>query len=189
MPFKRLSRAEYNSRREKGLCFNCNEKYSFGHKCAKLFQIILRDDESDGTEEELEAEWMEQPPDGEISLQALHGVRTTNSMKLRGTVNKRPISIFIDSGSTHSYLNVSSVGELHCSLETTLPWIITVANGERTISREKCSRFKWLTHGHEFEAEFRIILLGGCDVILGHDWMWNRDPITFYLEEKLYSGH
>lgn len=52
---------------------------------------------------------------------------------------------------------MSSVGDLQCALATTPPWIIAVANGERTISREKCSRFKWVTHGHEFEEELMII--------------------------------
>lgn len=41
MPFKRLPKAEYDSRREKGLCFNYNEKYTYEYKCARLFQITL----------------------------------------------------------------------------------------------------------------------------------------------------
>ena len=32
-PTKRLSDAEFQSRKEKGLCFRCNEKYSHDHKC------------------------------------------------------------------------------------------------------------------------------------------------------------
>jgi len=39
LPFKRLSQAEMQSRREKGLCFNCDEKFSPGHRCKKLFLI------------------------------------------------------------------------------------------------------------------------------------------------------
>ena len=32
-PFKRLSEAELKAKREKGLCFRCDEKYSIGHQC------------------------------------------------------------------------------------------------------------------------------------------------------------
>ena len=32
-PTKRLSDAKFQSRKEKGLCFRCNEKYSHDHKC------------------------------------------------------------------------------------------------------------------------------------------------------------
>lgn len=33
LPFKKLSEAELKSKKERGLCFPCNEKYSIGHKC------------------------------------------------------------------------------------------------------------------------------------------------------------
>ncbi|CAL5379765.1 unnamed protein product [Camellia sinensis] len=39
LPIKRLSPAELHDRRSKGLCFNCNEKFSPGHRCKKLFLI------------------------------------------------------------------------------------------------------------------------------------------------------
>lgn len=52
MPFKRLPKAEYNARREKVVCFNSNEKYTIGHKCTKLFQIVL----AEVGDEELDAE-------------------------------------------------------------------------------------------------------------------------------------
>ena len=32
-PWKRLSEAEWKSKRDKGLCFRCNEMYTIGHKC------------------------------------------------------------------------------------------------------------------------------------------------------------
>ena len=32
-PTKRLSWEEMQKRREKGLCFNCNEKFALGHRC------------------------------------------------------------------------------------------------------------------------------------------------------------
>lgn len=31
--FKRLSEAEFQAKKEKGLCFKCDEKYSIGHRC------------------------------------------------------------------------------------------------------------------------------------------------------------
>ncbi|KAI3461905.1 hypothetical protein Pfo_018568 [Paulownia fortunei] len=37
--------------------------------------------------------------------------------------------------------------------------------------------------GHNFEAELRVIPLGGCDVILGADWMWTFSPVTFEYKE------
>ena len=39
---KRLSNVEFQSRKEKGLCFRCNEKYSHDHKCKMKKQRELR---------------------------------------------------------------------------------------------------------------------------------------------------
>lgn len=52
------------------------------------------------------------------------------------------------------------------------------------ISIEKCGKFMWQSEGHKFSANLRIIPTGGCDVILGHDWMWDHDPVTFHLKKN-----
>lgn len=46
IPFKRLSPEELVTRREKDLCFNCNEKFHKGHKCvSKVFLLIAEEDD------------------------------------------------------------------------------------------------------------------------------------------------
>ena len=45
IPFKCLSPAELPLRREKGLCFNCDEKFSRGHKCTPSLFLFVTDDE------------------------------------------------------------------------------------------------------------------------------------------------
>ncbi|KAK9169435.1 hypothetical protein Syun_001575 [Stephania yunnanensis] len=46
---KRLTPAEMAARREKGLCFNCEEKFSPGHRCKgkHLLYIVRNDDDGD----------------------------------------------------------------------------------------------------------------------------------------------
>ena len=41
LPLKRLSPEEMAIRQEKGLCFNCNEKFSRGHRCSSKFFILI----------------------------------------------------------------------------------------------------------------------------------------------------
>lgn len=41
---RRLTAAEMAERREKGLCFNCDEKFSTGHRCQRLFYLEVIDD-------------------------------------------------------------------------------------------------------------------------------------------------
>ncbi|XXG54039.1 hypothetical protein AAC387_Pa03g2016 [Persea americana] len=39
LAIKKLSYAELKERRDKGLCFNCDEKFGPGHRCRRLFLI------------------------------------------------------------------------------------------------------------------------------------------------------
>ena len=54
--WKRLSEAEWKAKREKGLCFRCDEKYTVGHRCKnrELQVMMIYDDEV--VEAELEEE-------------------------------------------------------------------------------------------------------------------------------------
>lgn len=52
------------------------------------------------------------------------------------------------------------------------------------MSRERSSKFKWVTQGNTYEADLRVLSFGGCDVIIGHDWMWIYDPVTFHLKKN-----
>ena len=49
---------QLDERREKGLCFNCDNKYSRGHKCneKKLFYIDCEEEEPKEEEASLEEE-------------------------------------------------------------------------------------------------------------------------------------
>ena len=42
-PFRRLTSAELLERRRQGLCFNCDEPYTPGHACPRLFYLKVAD--------------------------------------------------------------------------------------------------------------------------------------------------
>ena len=52
LPIHRFSPTELQRLREQGLCYNCDEKYTFGHKCKKLF--LIEAEEGDEPEEHQE---------------------------------------------------------------------------------------------------------------------------------------
>jgi len=39
--------------------------------------------------------------------------------------------------------------------------------------------FCWEMHGEAFEADLRLLKLGGCVIVLGVDWMKEVSPINF----------
>ena len=50
---KKLTPEEIKDRREKGLCFNCDEKFVRGHKCAKLFWLEVCCDNEELVKDEM----------------------------------------------------------------------------------------------------------------------------------------
>ncbi|KAL2498082.1 Uncharacterized protein Adt_23632 [Abeliophyllum distichum] len=54
-PFKRLTDVELQAKKEKGICFTCDEKYNIGHWCKnKELQILIMSEVDIDSEKELE---------------------------------------------------------------------------------------------------------------------------------------
>ena len=117
----RLTPQQLEETREKGLCFNCDNKYSKGHKCSerKLLYINCEEEEADD-EEPSQAEEIKETTTEEItptiSCRALHGIFTPQTLKIEGYIKKRNATMLIDCGSTHNLI--------HCKLAKSLNWFI-----------------------------------------------------------------
>jgi hypothetical protein len=92
--FKKLTATEMEDGRSKRLCFNCDEKYVMGHRCKRLFYIESADEDDEDEGDNLQ-----------ISLLAIIGVRTSDTMQLMVHVGKRELVALLDSGSTHNFIN------------------------------------------------------------------------------------
>ena len=121
----------------------------------------------------------EEDEGGEISFHALKGGTAGKIIKVKGQAGRRRLLVLIDSGSTHSFLNKATATDLKCELTATTPLSVTVANGNHMYSHYRCRNFKWLMHGQEFTMDLRVLELGGCDIVLGVDWMRTVSPLTF----------
>jgi hypothetical protein len=78
---------QLEERKEKGLCFNCDSKYSKGHKCGekKLFYTNCEEEEEqepsqDENVEEISSEKLTPT----ISCNALAGISTPQTLKIEG---------------------------------------------------------------------------------------------------------
>ncbi|XP_011623312.1 uncharacterized protein LOC105420637 [Amborella trichopoda] len=106
IPVKRLSPAELQERRNKGLCYNCSKKFSLRYRCKKLFVIEACLDEAEGDvvmEEELAEDLMAERP--KISLHAISETHAPETMKVKGKLRQAIITILVDSGSTHNFVS------------------------------------------------------------------------------------
>ena len=91
------------------MCFNCNDKFTAGHKCTKAQLLIL---ECETTPEEgLYEEFTADEPimestemvNPKITLYALSGWAAPQTMRVMAKIGQYAIVILIDSGSTQFY--------------------------------------------------------------------------------------
>ncbi|XP_070022199.1 uncharacterized protein [Nicotiana sylvestris] len=185
----------FESRKTQGLCYKCGEKYHPGHQCRPRQLNAI----SAATEEALEAALHQEETviipeeeivDKAISLNALSGTEVPNTIKLRGEAKKNSLIILLDSGSTHSFLDMEAAKKIGCLILEAVPMRVIVENGNYLMSLHICHKFKWKIQGVQFEDAVRITKLGGNDMILGGDWMKRHNPVLLdFVEYKVQVTH
>ncbi|XP_068667473.1 uncharacterized protein [Aristolochia californica] len=126
---RKLNRAEMEDRRSKGLCYNCDEQYTFGHQCKKLFWLEIDNEEEDVLE--VEQVEVEEPA---ISLNAITGLKSTKTMQVCTLVQGQPLLSLVDSGTTHNFLSLTAAQHLQLEIEPQPIVTVLVANGDKVPS-------------------------------------------------------
>ena len=117
-------------RRLAGLCFRCGDKYHPGQPCKRQILLLEGNEDSDQEIEEGEDGANKKVEfNGEISIYALKGVANNKIIKITGQAKGSNLTILIDSGSTHSFIDENTARRLKCQLMGTPPLSVTVANG------------------------------------------------------------
>lgn len=93
------------------------------------------------------------------------------------------MSILIDTGSTHSFIDKSLVNSVGLVAEVIPPLIVTVADGSRVLVDTACKGCSYKVQGHEFDTDLRLFSLGGSDIVLGVDWLKQHNPVTFDFQK------
>jgi hypothetical protein len=124
----RLKPKKLEERKEKCLCFNCDSKYSEGHKCGekKLFYIDCEEEEE---QEPSQYEYVEEMTPT-ISCHALVGSNTPQILKIEGYIKKKKVIVLIDSGSTHNFIHCKLAKALNCFIYPMPEFKVMIANGE-----------------------------------------------------------
>ncbi|GJZ35754.1 retrotransposable element Tf2 [Tanacetum coccineum] len=171
-----------------------NNQTEFCHKCErKMFTLEItgqeeeecleeeEEEESDMIAYELSNQTSQSSP--HISLNALSGIPTHNTMKVRGHVLKRLLHILMDSGSTHNFLDIYMAKRLGCKIRNTCPLEVSVAGGSKLISQYMVKDFQWKLQGIVFETDVMLFPLGGCEMVLGVQWLSTLGTIQWNFKD------
>ena len=79
--------------------------------------------------------------------------------------------ILIDSGSTHNFDDPSLFFQLHIPVDSTQILEVKVANGEVFRTHSLCKDVPIDLQGHQFLVQLYVLPMGGCDLIIGTQWL------------------
>ena len=181
---RRMSPAELKERRDKGLCYNCNDKFAPGHRCKKLFLIEACNDEDDG-DVVMDVELVEENEVPGISLHAMSGSDAPETMRVRGAIGIVSTVVLLDSGSTHNFVSERLATKLNLQPATNKKVTVEVASGEKLSSKGKCNAVSIKLGGFVTHVDFYILPLEGYEAVLGTQWLralgeilWNFSKMT-----------
>ncbi|CAA0840444.1 Unknown protein, partial [Striga hermonthica] len=179
---RRLSPEEVKRRRERGLCFKCEEKFTPGHQCEQAFVIEVANPDEEGSkdEEEPHQDTEVEGPDkeAEISMHAMAGIRGPQTMRLPAWVKDRKVVVLVDNGSSHNFINADLSQKLNLPTTNIEPFEVRVANGERLQCTKSFRKVPIRFSGVTVKADLYALPLVGPDVVLGVQWLEGSGKVT-----------
>nr|KYP61599.1 Retrotransposable element Tf2 [Cajanus cajan]KYP61600.1 Retrotransposable element Tf2 [Cajanus cajan] len=199
LPIKKLTEAEMQARRDKNLCFNCDEKYTRGHRCKPQFLLLTTFDSDDAGDtaatEELQFSDEDPQEAGLISLHAFSGQWTPQTFRVTGSIRGYAVQILVDSGATHNFIQSRVAQFLHLpSRPTPSPLRVMVGNGEYLPCSSFCPQVSLSLGQQAFSVDLYPLELSGTDIVLGVHWLSMISPFVmdyhgpfmrFMWEDKL----
>ncbi|KAL5858008.1 hypothetical protein ACOSQ3_005466 [Xanthoceras sorbifolium] len=107
----------------------------------------------------------------ELSLNAISGTSRPSTMRLMAWIGSSEVSLLVDSGSSHNFINMNTVKKLGMKGTAIEAFDVRVANGERLKCDEVHQNVKMNVQGVRIVAELHVLALAGLDVVLGNAWL------------------
>lgn len=182
LPIKKITLAEMEERPLKKLCYNCDQWYVRGHKCKtrKLYLLERADDDEglDLEEEEEDPTHKEKFDEPLISVHALVGLTSYQTIRVKGHIKRRSVTILIDSRSTYNFLNLDTAKQTRCLIHKTNPLLVAVVDGSKISSSNICRQLQWFMQGTVVHTNMRLLPLSGCEMVLSVQWLATLGPIV-----------
>jgi hypothetical protein len=160
-----------DERREKELCFNYDTKYNKRNNCSekKLFYIDYEEEEDQELERSQDLYLEETTP--MISCYALAGIDTRQTLKIQGYIKKKKVTMLIDFGRTHNFINYKLAKDLNCFVFPAPEFQVMIANGGTINCSRKLHSIKLNMGAYLLDSPMIFIQMGGVDVVLGVQWL------------------
>jgi predicted aspartyl protease len=181
-------------RRALGLCYNCEEKWVVGHRCATgryLLLILDPEEQLDPIDQqpELENTITAEETYFQLSPQALTGQFSPQTLKFKGLLHGLAVTVLIDTGSTHNILQPRIATHLQIPSQPIPNFSVMVGNGSHIQCSGLCLDVPISLQNNIFHIPFYLLPIEGADVVLGMEWLRNLVPNFCRFLYPLYIFH
>ena len=172
-----LTSEEFAQCKAQGLCFQCNDKFTPGHRCKKDLRVHIvmhkSDEESDADSENLsDASGDEDPLNSDtqvalalISYKSALGRTSKKSLKVHGRINEQDVEVLIDTGATDNFIRYDLADQLGLSMKKGSPYDIRIRGQKR------CRNVELRLQDYSTTLDFLPMPDLCMDVILGWAWL------------------
>jgi hypothetical protein len=175
---------------QKGYDFENHLNRSQGNKALiKKYHRLIKD-----RNEELKCQWCAKYQSVTWDQTHLDSIQIdsigSNSKKLRikGYINQSPVMTYVDSGADRNLITPKMVNLLGLPYakkkQPTYVSSVATPNAETTINYET-DHLPITIAGHTETIKFDIMPLGNCDVLLGHPWLKQGNPLINWRTEEI----
>jgi hypothetical protein len=176
---KRLTPAEMVAKRERDECYNCTEPFSCEHlKVCPMKGIFLLQMDDD-----MKLDDMAVTEDPHISLHAISGLSNATIMQLAVRNDVDMLCALVNSGSTHSFISVTTACRLHMYLVPVPGLHVSMANKDCVTGVGVCRTMRLFIDKEEIIINLFIIPLEGYDRVLSTHWLRTLGPILWDFEQ------
>lgn len=198
-PIKKMSTAEMQLRRDKGLCYTCDDKFTWNHKCPNKQYFILQMDDEDDDHSSIpipEATDSSFTPSHHISFNALKGLDTVGTICFRGVIKGVEVQVLLDGGSSDNFIQPRLAHFLNLPVKPSPNFKVLVGNDNMLIGEGQVKNVDLIIQSYHLSFPVVLLPITGSDVVLGAAWLSTIGPhiadystasIKCYLHGKFIS--
>jgi len=184
--------------KKKWLCFTCQELWALGHRCAAgKANFIKVFSESNGEEDEEddvevrgshEQDRLPPPPPPAAggaafaptggALVALREVPKYLTLRVRGTVRGQRISILVDSGATHNFIDAQMVERRGISTESFDGFSVLVPGDQTMVCVRYVPELSVTMGTYKLTDHFFMVNILDTNIVLGVQWLITLGKVT-----------
>lgn len=105
------------------------------------------------------------------------GTPSPKTMRVIGQLKKRRVVILKDTGSTQNFVDTTVASKFRLMVQQFNPMQVRIANGDMVSSEGMCNAITLQVQGTNFVFDLFTLELGGCDIVLGIQWLLSLGPV------------